>query len=61
MENSKLYQLIVFASCSAINDNLNCIYYMSSVYNKKLDNIINNEGIIKFKKSIKDILKDLFK
>lgn len=61
MENSKLYQLIVFASCSAINDNLNCIYYLSSIYNKKLDNITNNQCIIKLKKSIKEISKDLFK
>lgn len=61
MENSKLYQLIAFAFCSAINDNLNCIYYMCTIYNKKIENINNNEYIIKLNKSIKEISKDLFK
>jgi len=61
MGNSKLHQLIAFAFCSAINDNLNCIYYMSTIYNKKLDNINNNEYIIKLNKSVKEISKDLFK
>lgn len=61
MENSKLYQLIAFAFCSAINDNFNEIYYMYNICNKKVDNISNNEGIIKLNKIIKDILKDLFK
>ena len=61
MENPKLYPLIVFAFCSATNDNLNYIYYMCTIYNKKLNNINNNEGIIKLNKSIKEILKDLFK
>lgn len=54
MENSKLYQLIVFAFCSAVNDNLSEIYYM---YNKK----VNNESITKINKVIKGIAKDLFK
>lgn len=48
MENSKLYQLIAFACCSAINDNLNCIYSIYNLYNKKLDNVNNNQFIVKF-------------
>lgn len=61
MENSKLYSLIVFAFCSTTNDNLNYIYYMSAIYNKKLNNINNNQSVIKLNKSIKEILKDIFK
>lgn len=61
MENSKLYQLIAFTCCSAINDNLNGIYYTYNRYNKKLDNISNNKFIVKLNKSIKEIAKDLFK
>ena len=61
MENPKVYPLIAFAFCSATNDNLNYIYYMWTIYNKKLNNINNNEGIIKLNKGIKEILKDLFK
>ena len=49
MENPKVYPLIAFAFCSATNDNLNYIYYMWTIYNKKLNNINNNEGIIKLK------------
>lgn len=62
MENSKVYQLIAFACCSAINDNLNGIYYTYNRYNKRLDNINNNNKfIVKLNKSIKEIAKDLFK
>lgn len=61
MENSKLYQLIAFACCSAINDNQNGIYYTYNRYNKKLNNINNNKFIVKLNKSIKEISKDLFK
>lgn len=61
MENPKVYPLIAFAFCSATNDNLNYIYYMWTIYNNKLNNINNSEGIIKLNKSIKEILKDLFK
>ncbi len=61
MENSKVYQLIAFACCSAINDNLNYIYYTYNRYNKKLNNINNNEFIIKLNQNIQEITKDLFK
>lgn len=39
MENSKLYQIIIFAFCSAANDNLDYIYYIGTMYNEKLNNI----------------------
>lgn len=61
MENPKLYPLIAFALCSVTNDNLNYIYYILTKYNKKLENINNNEVVIKLNKSAKEILKDLFK
>ena len=61
MENPKLYPLIAFACCSVTNDNLIYICYMFTIYNKKLNNINNNEVIIKLNKSVKEILKDLFK
>lgn len=61
MEDSKLYQLIAFACCSAINENLSNIYYSYNRCNKKLDNINNNKFIIKLNKNIKEITKDLFK
>ncbi|MBD7913596.1 hypothetical protein H9660_00395 [Clostridium sp. Sa3CUN1] len=61
MENSKVYQLIAFACCSAINDNLNYIYYTYNRYNKKLNNINNNQFIIKLNRNIQEITKDLFK
>lgn len=61
MENPKLAPLIVFAFCSVTNDNLNYIYYIYTMYNKKLNNINKNEGIIKLNKNIKEVLKDLFK
>lgn len=61
MENSKVYELAAFACCSAINDNLSCIYYMYKRYNNKLDNINKNKYMIKISKGIKEISKDLFK
>lgn len=61
MENSKLYELVAFSCCSAVNDNLNCIYYLYKRYNRKLDNINKNKYIIKINKTIKEISKDLFK
>lgn len=61
MENSKLYELVAFTCCSAINDNLSCIYYLYKRYNKKIDNINKNKYITKINKSIKEISKELFK
>ena len=61
MENSKVYEIVAFTCCSAINDNLYCIYYMYKRYNNKLDNINKNKYIIKIKQGIKEVSKELFK
>ncbi|WP_283157746.1 hypothetical protein [Clostridium tertium] len=53
--------MIVFIFCSAINENLNYIDYLYNRYRKGLENINNNEKIIKVNKNIKEVLKDLFK
>ncbi|NLL29668.1 MAG: hypothetical protein GX258_01145 [Clostridiales bacterium] len=61
MEKSKLPHLMVFAFCSAINDNLNSIYYMYNMYNKKIEKIKKNKTVIKINENTKSIFKDLFK
>ena len=53
--------MIIFAFCSAINDNLNYIDYLNNRYKKQLYNINNNEKVNRIQKGAKDILKDLFK
>ena len=47
--------------CSAINDNLIYIDYLSTRCKKQLNNINTNEKVVKINKEVKDILKDLFK
>ncbi|MBU5455950.1 hypothetical protein [Caproiciproducens sp. MSJ-32] len=61
MENSKLPSLMVFAFCSAVNDNLDSIYYIYKLYGKSFENIKNNKAVLKLSKNAKSIFKDLFK
>ena len=57
----KLTPVIIFMFCSAINDNLIYIDYLSTQCKKQLNNINANEKVVKINKEVKDILKDLFK